>query len=141
MGNESVVEWDNHVHGGVGQFPHILVDENIGLQSMFQNVNANLSPGDEQLPECEGEQQNPPNMAGNLEHVDLVDHVMDVVHQVDNMVEDVQAQPLSMKEHQMGNANEGAYAPKMKPMPILKCLRKPLAQGTPLRCCGGHESQ
>ena len=117
--DDSANEWDNHIRGGGALFPPLPVDENVGLQRLFHNVNA---VHEEVVPppqECNapplGEQNNLPDVMANCEDADFADHILHVVQQTQTMVENVQAQPDSIAEHDRVAADNDASAPFSPP--------------------------
>ena len=112
-------EWDNHIRGGGAMFPPLPVDENVGLERLFQNVNAVhvdvVSPLQEPHDSPPIEQDNLPDMMPNCEDPEFSNNVMDVVQQAETMVEDVQAQPDSMAEHDRVATDNDAEEPLSPP--------------------------
>ena len=117
--DDSNNEWDNHICGGGALPPPLPIDENVGLQRLFQNVNAVhanvVPPLQEPNAPPPIELDNLPDMMANCEDPEFANHVMDVVQQAQTMVEDVQAQPDSIAEHDnvvaYNDGNEPLSAP------------------------------
>ena len=117
--DDSDNEWDDHIRSGRGMFPRLPLDENMGLQSMFHNVNAILvdvspPPQETHAPTAE-EQPNLPQEMANSEDTEFSDHVMDAVREVATMLENVQAQPDSMEEHDRMAAVNAGTTPTPEP--------------------------
>ena len=102
--NNSDDEWDDHVRSNGASVPRCPVDRNVGLQRMFENVNAIppevVPPGSEDHGGSLAEQQHLPDLATNWEHAELDHHVMEVVQQTQTIVENVQAEADSMQERE-----------------------------------------
>jgi hypothetical protein len=97
-------EWDDHVRTGAATFPPLPVDANMGLQRLFENVNA-IPPAN--VPHANADdaggrarQQDLPEMATNFGDVEWEDHVMEVVQQTQTILDEVQAVPDSMAERE-----------------------------------------
>lgn len=102
--NNSDDEWDDHVRSNGASVPRCPVDRNVGLQRMFENVNAIppevVPPGSEDHGGSPAEEQHLPDLATNWEHAELDHHVMEVVQQTQTIVENVQAEADSMQERE-----------------------------------------
>ena len=81
--DDSDNEWDNHIRGGGSRFPPLPIDENVGLERLFHNVNAVhvnvVPPPQEPHAPPPVEQDNLPDMMANCEDPEFASHVMDVV--------------------------------------------------------------
>ena len=113
--DESDGEWDDHVRSNGGTLPRLPMDENVGLQRLFQNINAIPPANTEAVYGTQGavpdEQPSVGNMPHNREDIELEDHVMEVVQQTQNIVENVQAVADSMEEHSQAMADSSAQSP------------------------------
>ena len=113
--DDSDNEWDDHVRSGGAPFPPRPTDANVGLQRMFENVNAippaSVPPAAEAAAADRAGQENLGDMATNCANVELDDHVMEVVQETQTIVEDVQAGVDSMQERERLVAEAVAAAP------------------------------
>ena len=80
------------------------MDRNVGLQRLFENVNAIpptiVPPNSEAHSEGRAEQQHLPDMAKNWQDAELADHIVEVVQETQTIVENVQAEADSIHERE-----------------------------------------
>ena len=117
--DDSDDEWDDHVRGIGASFRPHLMDGNVGMQGMFENVNA-IPPilvplASEAHGACHAEQQNLGDTTTNWEDAKLVDHVMEAVQQIQTIVENVRAESNSMHEHEKIMVKGTTSAPEDRP--------------------------
>ena len=95
------------------------MDRNVGLQRLFENVNATppaiVPPTIEAHGASPAEQEDLPDIATNWKDAELDDHIMEVVQQAQTIVENVQAGADSMQERERMRADAGAFAPGDSP--------------------------
>ena len=117
--DDSDDEWDDHVCRGGAPFPPRPVEMNVGLQRLFENVNATppaiVPPTSEAHGAGRAEQQDLPDITTNWEDAKLDDHIMEVVQEAQTIVENVQAGADSMQERERMRADAGASAPGDSP--------------------------
>ena len=114
-GDDSDDEWDKQVRSGSASFPPHPVDRNVGLQRLFENVNAIPPMIVPSASEAHGagcaKQQDLANMVTNWENAELDDHIMEVVQQTQTIVKNVQAKAKSMQKYERMMMEAAASTP------------------------------
>ena len=112
-------EWDDDVRSGRASSPPRPMNNNVGQQSLFENVNAIPSiivlPASKARGACRAKQQNLEDMATNWKDVELDDHVVKAVRQTQSIVENMQAEADSMQDHERMVAEVVASRPENPP--------------------------